>query len=56
MSKSMKTLAAASVLMFGTAISGAAYAGCGWHEKADDKATTAMESGTSTVKTDEAKS
>jgi hypothetical protein len=52
----MKTLAAASVLMFGTAISGAAYAGCGSHEAKDDKATTAMETGTSTATTTDARS
>lgn len=55
MSKSMKTLAAASVLAFGTAVSGAAFAGCaGSHEAKDDKMTTTMETGsqTSTTTTD----
>ncbi len=44
-SKSMKTLAVASVLMFGSAISGAALAECSTSHQAKKGDTTVMETG-----------
>ena len=45
MSKSMKTLAMASILMFGSAISGAALAECSSSHQAKKGDTTVLETG-----------